>query len=127
MAKNGYNHIIFEMKTRIKKMKKSIYRKRKSTYKFYSDGGHGWLSVGRSELVRLGIDGGISDFSYQKGDTIYLEEDSDLNKFLTAYIDYYGCRPQIVEKESVNYSKIRNYERYDALYHWINNKKGLPK
>jgi hypothetical protein len=83
--------------------------------------------VGRSELVRLGIDGGISDFSYQKGDTIYLEEDSDMNKFLTAYIDYYGCRPKIVEKESVNYSKIRNYERYDALYHWINNKKGLPK
>jgi hypothetical protein len=104
---------------RIKKMKKSIY-------KFYSDAGHGWLAVKRSELVRLGIDGGISNYSYQNGDTVYLEEDSDLNKFLTAYIDYYGCRPQIVEKESVNYSPIRNYDRYTALYHLIN-KKGLAK
>lgn len=87
---------------------------KKPIYKFYSDAGHGWLAVKRSELVKLGIDGEISSHSYQNGNTVYLEEDSDASKFFTAYIATYGCKPQIVEKESVDYSPIRNYDRYTA-------------
>lgn len=50
-------------------------------YKFYSDSGHGWLAVKRSELIELGIIGEISCYSYQKGQTVYLEEDRDAVTF----------------------------------------------
>lgn len=46
--------------------------------KFYEDSGHGWGAVKRQLLVDLGIADQISTFSYQKGGTVYLEEDCDL-------------------------------------------------
>ena len=53
-------------------------------YKFYSDAGHGWLAVKRAELVELGLADKISGYSYQRGQTVYLEEDSDMSKFCLA-------------------------------------------
>lgn len=51
-------------------------------YKFFSDPGHGWMEVDRSELKQLGIENQISDYSYQKDDKVYLEEDCDAPLFL---------------------------------------------
>jgi len=85
----------------------------KTTYHYYTDPGHGWLAVKRSELDRLGIANKISPYSYQRGDTVYLEEDMDMTTFL------------LIKKqmgEFVNMSEIyqentpiRHYEQYRFL------------
>lgn len=54
----------------------------KLVYKFYSDAGHGWLAVKRQELIDLGIYHRITSYSYQRGNTVYLEEDCDLSLFV---------------------------------------------
>ena len=53
-------------------------------YIYHSDPGHAWLAVKRKELIQLGILDKISSFSYQKGSTVYLEEDCDAGVFLDA-------------------------------------------
>jgi len=53
-------------------------------YIFHSDPGHGWLAVKRSELVKLRILDQISPYSYQRGKTVYLEEDCDAGIFFKA-------------------------------------------
>ena len=52
------------------------------TYVFYSDPGHGWLAVKKDELVKLNIINDVSGYSYMKGKTVYLEEDSDAQLFI---------------------------------------------
>ena len=47
------------------------------TYFFYTDPGHGWLEVPRALLHELNIAEKISAYSYQRGDSVYLEEDCD--------------------------------------------------
>ena len=54
------------------------------TYRFISDPGHGWLEVPRAELDSLGISHKISEYSYQKGELAYLEEDCDFAHFAAA-------------------------------------------
>ena len=49
--------------------------------KFHQDGGHGWLCVKRSELEALGIADRITAFSYQKNQSVYLEEDQDYTTY----------------------------------------------
>lgn len=53
-------------------------------YIFHSDPGHGWLAVKLKELEDLGIADKISPYSYQKGKTVYLEEDCDMGIFIKA-------------------------------------------
>ena len=50
-------------------------------YVSHSDAQHGWLAVKRAELVRLGILNKITQCSYQRGRTVYLEEDCDCSTF----------------------------------------------
>ena len=74
-----------------------------------SDPGHGWAKVKRSELVKLGIIGEISYYSYQRGEYVYLEEDCDLSKYIAAL----GYRPNF--RQSVcrtRQSRVRGYERF---------------
>jgi len=47
----------------------------------HTDGGHGWLAVKRSLLVEVDALRFISACSYQKGGTVYLEEDCDAGIF----------------------------------------------
>lgn len=88
---------------------------------FFSDGGHGWAAVKRELLKELNIMNEISSFSYQKGNTVYLEEDCDFAKFLQAYCSKHGITEgwasrwkELVEtKESYSdKSPIRNYARF---------------
>lgn len=51
-------------------------------YIFHQDPGHGWLAVKRKELIDLGLADCISSYSYQKGKTVYLEEDRDAPLFI---------------------------------------------
>lgn len=81
---------------------------RTKTYKYYQDSGHGWLAVKRSELIKLGIIAEISSFSYERGKTVYLEEDNDLSLFFAKKLelneDY-----NIEEKHVNGNSPIRFY------------------
>lgn len=85
--------------------------KKKDTYKFYCDPGHGWLAVKRQELIDLGILAKISPYSYQKGATVYLEEDCDLSVFMAAKREL-GEAVNIVEKHTDKSHPIRSYDYF---------------
>lgn len=69
----------------------------KKTFKYYRDPGHGWVAVKRKLLSDLGILHKITSFSYQKGKTVYLEEDLDASTFIDAYMVRYGEKPTLVD------------------------------
>lgn len=80
--------------------------------KFYSDPGHGWLAVKRQSLIDLGIADQITTYSYQRGATVYLEEDLDAGVYLKALRDT-GVEVKFLEKNSAHkYSPIRSYDHY---------------
>jgi hypothetical protein len=79
--------------------------------KFYSDPGHGWAAVKRKLLDELAITDKITYFSYQRGATVYLEEDCDLSTLITA-VKARGDTIEFVEKSSNKYSSIRSYDHF---------------
>ena len=81
-------------------------------YVFHSDPGHGWLAVKRSELVRLGILDKITPCSYQRGGTVYLEEDCDAGTFIKAK-EANGETFEYRESYQEN-TPIRHYEGFVA-------------
>lgn len=82
-------------------------------FKSYSDPGHGWLAVKRSDLHALGIADKITRFSYQRGNTVYLEEDCDVTLFFKAFKDKFGVEPKTIEQSYTNSSSpIRSYQSY---------------
>ncbi len=82
-------------------------------YVFHSDAGHGWCAVKRAELKRLGILDKISHYSYQKGQTVYLEEDCDFTTFADAKEKHGEALTQESFRESYqDHSPIRNYPRF---------------
>lgn len=85
------------------------------TFKFYRDAGHGWLAVKRSVLSSLELENEISPYSYQKGGTVYLEEDCDATKFVDAWKAKFGERPAMVRSLShPDWSPIRSYQSYQG-------------
>lgn len=81
------------------------------TTKFYSDAGHGWYAVKIKTLVDLGIAAKISAFSYMKGQTAYLEEDSDAGVFFNACKEKNIPVANVKQSYSVR-SPIRSYASY---------------
>lgn len=81
-------------------------------YQFFSDSGHGWLSVQKDELISLGIDKMISNYSFVQGNTVYLEEDQDLNIFLNAKEKQNPDFKLSVQESYTENSGIRNFQRY---------------
>lgn len=82
-----------------------------TTFHFYSDPGHGWLKVPRKLLHDLNIANHITPYSYQRGDYVYLEEDSDLSRFMRAW-NATEKPAQIIHHTGNRTSCIRKYERY---------------
>ena len=78
-------------------------------FEFYEDAGHGWLEVPKSLLKELGISDQISNYSYQKGGMVYLEEDADMSLFVSAY----GSGGEI-GYDSKDGSHIRQFNSYSA-------------
>ena len=83
------------------------------TLKFYSDPGHGWLAVKRELLNDLGIAAKVSYYSYERGKTVYLEEDCDMPILIRA-LDQRGIAVQLEERRTDNLSPIRGYNHYFA-------------
>ena len=85
---------------------------------YYTDGAHGWYAVKRSLIDELGIAQRITPFSYQKGGTVYLEEDCDAGVFFNA-LEAAGFTPAEISSRTVERdqsmkgpSRIRYYEDY---------------
>lgn len=77
----------------------------------YADPGHAWCKVPRKLLVKLGIEGDITSFSYQRGDFVYLEEDCDL-PLLISTLRVKGKTVEFKEFHTNKSSKIRSYDCY---------------
>jgi hypothetical protein len=80
---------------------------------FHSDTGHGWLAVKRTEVEALGIATKISPFSYQKGKTVYLEEDVDAGLFLKAMQEK-GVTVEVKDAKPVKRSNIRGFNSFNV-------------
>lgn len=80
-------------------------------YFFYDDPAHAWLKVEKSELERLGILNDISQYSYIKGDYVYLEEDMDATSFIEAK-EKFGEKVEFENVSTDNRSKIRSYDSF---------------
>ena len=80
---------------------------------FHSDPSHGWLAVKLDELKMLGITQDISNFSYVKGKTVYLEEDGDAPKFIKA-AQAKGIEVEVRQgPQREAYSPIRYFKSYN--------------
>lgn len=77
--------------------------------KVYNDPGHAWGAVKRSLLTELGILSRISTYSYQRGKTVYLEEDLDLS-LLMHRLNELGFEYAFIEKHTNKRSPIRAYD-----------------
>jgi len=78
-------------------------------FRFFTDDGHGWLEVPLLQLLQMGIAHEISRFSYMKGDYVYLEEDIDINVFLSRFTnDQYTLEHFHVRGDA----PIRQYKRF---------------
>lgn len=80
-------------------------------FNLYSDPGHGWLKVPKKLIKKLNLQEEISIFSYIRGDHVYLEEDSDLAKFMNA-MKKAGKTVEFREYHANKSSRIRNYRMY---------------
>ena len=85
----------------------------KVTKRFFSDAGHGWLSVKNQELLDLGIGDMISKYSYVNGKSAYLEEDVDMSLYVKAMEDS-GVSVEFDQRDHGEYSRIRKYEPFPS-------------
>ena len=80
------------------------------TLNFHNDGGHGWLECGRELITSTGIASDISEYSYQRGNNVYLEEDCDMPLLFNA------LRKRniavVVNDMYQDESPVREYARY---------------
>lgn len=84
------------------------------TYVWAQDAGHSWLAVKKKELELLKIETAISNFSYVKGSTVYLEEDSDAPKFINAYTAKFGTAPKTKPGKMWDRNPLRSFAHYEG-------------
>lgn len=83
------------------------------TFLWHADAGHGWLAVKRDLLKTVGVYDQITPYSYQRGKTVYLEEDCDAGRFLNAYRATLGIEPRTKESTArPDRSPIRSYAHF---------------
>lgn len=78
---------------------------------YHQDPGHGWLEVPIDTLRELGILSGMTEFSFRRGDTAYLEEDCDAGVFMVKAKEA-GIHVDIVEAVTNHDHWIRNLARF---------------
>ena len=82
------------------------------TYIWAQDTGHAWLAVKKAELEKLKIQDKITEYSFVKGSTVYLEEDKDATTFINAYTQAYGTAPKTKEGKTWDRNPCRGFARY---------------
>ena len=86
---------------------------KKLIFNYYTDSGHGWFAVKRTLLSEHGVLQAISHYSYQRGNTVYLEEDCDCSVLFKA-LDTKGIEWGFIEKYTDGRHPIRSYESFKA-------------
>lgn len=81
------------------------------TFTKHNDPSHGWLAVKRSLLEQFGLLDKISQFSYQKGKTVYLEEDGDMGVLLN-FLTNNGISFSFKESHTDKRSPVRSYQGF---------------
>ena len=82
-----------------------------NTFTMHSDPGHGWLEVSIQEVRQALLDtSDFSQFSFMRGEKLYLEEDCDASLFIRCWEQAIG--------------PIQIEERYSQYEHWI---RALPR
>ena len=79
-------------------------------FNFHNDAGHGWLAVKIDLLDHLGLVDRITNFSFIKGKTAYLEEDCDVSLFIAEYRNKIG--EFVTTSMYYEKSPVRSYQRY---------------
>ena len=78
---------------------------------YHTDPGHGWLAVPRALLADLNLLDKVTTYSYQRGGTVYLEEDCDAS-VLCAALKERGIAYTLAEKHTDRRHWIRSCEHY---------------
>jgi hypothetical protein len=79
------------------------------TFTYLQDPGHGWLIVSRGDLAGAGLSpADFSSCSYVSGDTLALEEDCDLPRFLKR-LDELGIPYRLHEQHTDGYAYVRHW------------------
>lgn len=86
--------------------------------KHYNDPGHGWVAVKRKLLVELGMIREITSYSYQRGETVYLEEDCDASRVLQE-MSARGIKYELVDKYCDQRHVIRSYDTFIPRLHEV--------
>jgi hypothetical protein len=77
----------------------------------HSDSQHGWLAVNRKKVQEImGLEN-VTRFSYQKGNTVYLECDQDLTNFMNA-VEKKGIELETKLGKHYESSPIRYYSPF---------------
>jgi hypothetical protein len=84
------------------------------TYIWAHDAGHEWLAVKIDQLIELGIAHKISQYSYMKNGTAYLEGDCDAALFIDAYTAKNGTAPKTKQGKYWDTQPLRRFARYTA-------------
>jgi hypothetical protein len=78
---------------------------------YHNDGGHGWYAVKRKKLESMGILSNVTGFSYERGETVYLEEDYDASLFFNALSEEEKKQIEVIGSYR-DRSPVRNYSRF---------------
>ncbi|MBP9216732.1 MAG: hypothetical protein KBF23_06135 [Agitococcus sp.] len=83
------------------------------SFNFHQDAGHGWLCVKRKALEDADLLNQVSDYSYQRGESVYLEEDCDMGIWIK-HLESNGIQYTLKYKHAKNDhpSPIRNYDGF---------------
>ena len=82
------------------------------TFPYIQDAGHGWVRVPKAEIAKAGVEDQISSHSFQKGNNVFLEQDSDMEVFVAARTKQ-GLETKFAEYVNQSRpSRIRNYDPY---------------
>lgn len=84
------------------------------SFTYYTDPGHGWVEVPLELIHELGLADKITHYSYQRGDTVYLEEDCDAGE-LIAEMARRGMKYEVKDVNSNYDSFIRSLRPYAPL------------
>jgi hypothetical protein len=79
------------------------------TFTYLQDPGHGWLIVSRGDLAVAGLSpADFSSCSYVRGDTLALEEDCDMPRFLKR-LDERGIPYRLREQHTGAEAHVRRW------------------
>lgn len=81
----------------------------KRTFTCYSDPGHGWVKVPAETILAIGLKAAdFTPYSYVDHGHMFLEEDCDASKFVSAFEKKFNTAPRFTGKHCNGQSRVRH-------------------